>query len=127
MSLYGCMLRIRVEDLSDEYLGLGEKQKLLQLFEKQGKPPIVLIAHIIVSEDLSHDNAFVQHVNSHIIWEWLKKVPPTASHCLPLPRAASHCLPRPPTASHGPPLPPTLPLIASHCLSLPAHRLLLRV
>lgn len=68
------MLRVRVEDLSDEYLGVGEKQKLLSFFEAQGRLPIVLIAHIIVSEDLSHDNAFVQHVNGRIIPEWLRKV-----------------------------------------------------
>ena len=74
VTLYGCMLRIRVEDLSDEYLGPGEKAKLLALFEKLGKPPIVLIAHIIVSEDLHHDAAFVQHVNTKIIPEWLAKV-----------------------------------------------------
>lgn len=85
VSLYGCMLRIRVEDLSDAYLGPGEKQKLLQFFSELGKLPIVLIAHIIISEDLAHDNAFVQHVNSRIIWEWLKKVtqhpsPATGSH-----------------------------------------------
>lgn len=74
VSLYGCMLRIRVEDLSDAYLGPGEKLKLLHFFEKLNKPPIVLIAHIIISEDLSHDNAFVQHVNSRIIGEWLRSV-----------------------------------------------------
>ena len=68
------MLRIRVEDLSDDYLGTGEKQKLLLYFQQLSKPAIVLIAHIIVSEDLSHDNAFVQHVNSRIIPDWLKKV-----------------------------------------------------
>ena len=100
VTLYGCMLRIRVEDLSDEYLGPGEKEKLLTLFRSQaalllattmlalaavnthtsicvcsqGKPSIVLIAHIVVSEDLHHDAAFVQHVNSSIILEWLAKV-----------------------------------------------------
>lgn len=74
VSLYGCMLRIHVEDLSEEYLGQPEKQKLLQFFEALGKPPIVLIAHIIVSEDLSHDNAFVQHVNSNIVPDWLNRV-----------------------------------------------------
>lgn len=74
VSLYGCMLRIRVEDLSEEFLGAGEKKKLLTFFAQLGKPPVVLIAHIIVSEDLSHDNAFVQHVNSRIIWDWLQKV-----------------------------------------------------
>ena len=74
VTLYGCMLRIRVEDLSDEYLGPGEKAKLLALFNRLGKPPIVLIAHIIISEDLHHDAAFVQHVNTQIIPVWLDKV-----------------------------------------------------
>lgn len=76
VTLYGCMLRIRVEDLSDKYLGPGEKAKLLALFKKLGKLPIVLIAHIIISEDLHHDAAFVQHVNGKIIPEWLAKVAP---------------------------------------------------
>lgn len=44
VTLYGCMLRMRVEDLSDEYLGPGEKTKLLQFFESLQKPTIVLIA-----------------------------------------------------------------------------------
>lgn len=74
VTLYGCMLRMRVEDVSEEYLGVGEKERLLTFFEKIGKPPIILIAHTIVSEDLSHDNAFVQHVNSVIIWGWLQSV-----------------------------------------------------
>lgn len=69
------MLRIRVEDLSDNYFGgADEKRRLLEFFERLQKPPIVLIAHVIVSEDLSHDNAFVQHVNGRLIWDWLQKV-----------------------------------------------------
>jgi len=74
VTLYGVMLRINVEDLSDEYLGAGAKLKLLEFFRELNKPPIVLLAHVIVSEDLSHDNAFVQHVNSKVIWPWLQKV-----------------------------------------------------
>ena len=73
-SIYGCMLRICVEDLSDTYLGPDEKARLLELFASVGKAPIVLIAHIIISEDLCHDNAFVQHVNGNIIWPWIKSV-----------------------------------------------------
>ena len=77
VTLFGCMLRICVEDLSDEYLGAGEKQKLLQLFQQLQKPPIVLIAHTVVSEDLSHDSAFVQHVNASFpigFERWLRLV-----------------------------------------------------
>lgn len=55
---------MRVDDLSDDYLGSGEKQNLLDFFANLQKPPIVLIAHIAISEDLVHDNAFVQHFNS---------------------------------------------------------------
>ena len=74
VTLHGGMVRIRVEDLSDEYLGPGEREKLMALFAKENKPPIVLIAHCAVSEDLSHDNAFVQHFNANLIWPWLKSV-----------------------------------------------------
>lgn len=74
VTLYGCMLRIRVEDLSEDYLGTGEKEKLIDFYRALSKPPIILIGHIIVSEDLSHDNAFVQHVNSRIIPDWLNTV-----------------------------------------------------
>ena len=56
------------------WLARVRKHKLLQFFRQLGKPPIILIAHIVVSEDLSHDNAFVQHINSRVIWEWLQKV-----------------------------------------------------
>lgn len=72
---HGCMQRMRVEDLSDGYLGGPEERgKLMELFAKQNKPAIVLIAHIVISEDLVHDNAFVQHVNSNIVWPWLLSV-----------------------------------------------------
>lgn len=74
VTLHGGMVRIRVEDLSDEYLGPGEREKLMALFAKENKPPIILIAHCAVSEDLTHDNAFVQHFNGDIIWAWLKSV-----------------------------------------------------
>lgn len=46
----------------------------MHVFAKLQKPDIVLIAHVIVSEDLSHDNAFVQHVNSKLIWSWLQTI-----------------------------------------------------
>lgn len=75
VTLYGCMLRVHVEDICDDYFGgPSEKAKLLEFFQQLQKPPIILIAHIIVSEDLSHDNAFVQHVNSRIIWPWLRTI-----------------------------------------------------
>lgn len=75
VTLHGCMLRINLADLSDDYVGgPAERAKLMALFAAEDKPPVVLIAHIVVSEDLTHDNAFVQHVNSNIIWPWLKRV-----------------------------------------------------
>ena len=117
VTLHGNMIRVRVEDLSDEYLGpgtpphtsrsppapalsrahckpirprpiphnksssqcanaasTGEKAKLLAFFATLKKTPIVLIAHITISEDLTHDNGFVQHVNGKVIWEWLLTV-----------------------------------------------------
>lgn len=75
VTLHGCMQRVRVEDLSDDYLGgAGERARLMELFAREQKLAIVLIAHIVISEDLAHDNAFVQHVNSNITWPWLKRV-----------------------------------------------------
>lgn len=48
----------------------------MELFAKQNKLAIGLIAHIdiVISEDLVRDNAFVQHLNSKIVWPWLLSV-----------------------------------------------------
>lgn len=74
VTLYGGMVRIRIEDLSDGYLGPGERKRLEDIFFALQKPPILLIAHIGISEDLVHGNAFVQHFNSKIIGPWLQSV-----------------------------------------------------
>ena len=65
VTLHGVMAYIRVEDLlnvDDE-----EKKKIMAHLQKHKKPLVIREAHMFVSPDLTHDNAFVQHVNDKVM------------------------------------------------------------
>eukprot|EP00965_Chrysotila_dentata_P017221 571645-Pleurochrysis_carterae.AAC.1 len=57
-------MRFHLEDVNnvDE-----EKGRLFKAFEEAGLPPIIVETHAFLSSDLTHDNAFVQHVNDRFI------------------------------------------------------------
>ena len=76
-TLYGVIIERRIEDLTD--VSDEEKARLLKLMEENGRPPQIIETHIIVSDDLAHDNAAVQHFNDNIITPHLKK---TTAGCL---------------------------------------------
>jgi len=67
----------RVEDLQvGKFFGgdEAEKQKLLDLFNKEWKAlPVVKVSVIIISPDLKHDNAMVQHIHDKVLIPWLKQ------------------------------------------------------
>eukprot|EP00965_Chrysotila_dentata_P258173 6213129-Pleurochrysis_carterae.AAC.1 len=43
-----------------------QKGRLFKAFEEAGLPPSIVEAHAFLSSDLTHDNAFAQHVNDRI-------------------------------------------------------------
>jgi hypothetical protein len=47
--------------LADGEFEEGEKADLLAMFAAQNRPPRVKISHLIISDDLTHDDAAVQH------------------------------------------------------------------
>ena len=81
-TLYGAVLTFHAEDLGDSafegvggFSGSEAKQKLLGQYatEKPGEPALVTITLAIVSTDLTHNPAFVQHVNDNIITPFAKQ------------------------------------------------------
>ena len=70
-TLYGCVVDRRIEDLKD--ITEVERARLLQLKQDKGLPPIIQETIIIISDDLVHDNAAVQHFNDKIILPYLKE------------------------------------------------------
>ena len=76
-TLYPVVFLFRVEDLQvGKFFGgdEAEKQKLLDLFNKEWKAlPVVKVSVIIISPDLKHDNAMVQHIHDKVLIPWLKQ------------------------------------------------------
>ena len=50
-----------------------ERQWLLAPMKKKGLPNLIIETHIIISNDLTHDNAAVQHFNDQYIEPLLKR------------------------------------------------------
>eukprot|EP00965_Chrysotila_dentata_P188811 6172967-Pleurochrysis_carterae.AAC.1 len=63
-TLYVVVLRFLL-DVSNMPEALKEKLRLL--FAELNRPAIVVETHCVVSSDLTHDNAFVRHVNDKYI------------------------------------------------------------
>ncbi len=67
------MVLVDVRDLQESYFKAGEQQELLAYFNKltldRGRevPPRIRISCIIISNDLVHDTAAVQHYTSMVI------------------------------------------------------------
>eukprot|EP00965_Chrysotila_dentata_P110457 3649781-Pleurochrysis_carterae.AAC.1 len=60
-TLYMVVMRFHLEDVNN--VDEEEKGRLFQAFEEAGLPPIIVETHAFLSLDLTHDTAFVQHVN----------------------------------------------------------------
>lgn len=65
-TLYGACLRIHLDDVSDEYISVEEKERLRAGFKEHDEKPIITITIIAVSPDPTHDNAFVQEFNNRL-------------------------------------------------------------
>ena len=73
-TVYPFVLLVRVEDLKDEFFegGVHEKEELLQHFQSKNKLPAVLVNLCGLSDDTTHDNAFVQHFHTLAV-DWIKE------------------------------------------------------
>ena len=71
VTMCGAMFCMNVDDLKT--VAETERTKLRQHFARHGKPAVVKELHVIVSPDLNHDNAFVQHANDHVFTPYLKE------------------------------------------------------
>ena len=52
---------------------MEEKQKLSNFFEEIQLQPLILVSHVIISNDLVHDSAFVQHAIDKLFVPWLRE------------------------------------------------------
>ena len=69
-TLLGCVMRINIDNLSDEYMPAAEKVKLKELLKGQNKPPLVTITHVLVTPSPHHDKATVQHFWKEKLFPW---------------------------------------------------------
>ena len=58
-------IRFHLDDVN--HIDDDEKKRLRDAFAKAGEPAIIQETHAFVSSDLTHDNAFVQHINDDYI------------------------------------------------------------
>jgi hypothetical protein len=81
-TLYGAVLTFHAQDLGDSaFEGVGglsgaeAKESILEQYatEKPGEPALVTITLAVISTDLSHNPAFVQHVNGNIVTPFAKQ------------------------------------------------------
>ena len=64
-------LSVHLDDLLN--ISEQERQELKELFDKHKKPHIITESHIVISADLVHDSAAVQHFNDHCLTPYLKE------------------------------------------------------
>ena len=55
----------------------AERVELQALFKELDEPAILTISHIVMSSDLLHDAAMVQHCNDKILMPWMEKIKAT--------------------------------------------------
>ena len=83
-TVYGMVIRVHLSDIGSEAVlkaqGLepmmsdAERIVLEAMFEELGEPPILTISHIVMSSDLTHDAAMVQHCNDKILLPWMEQI-----------------------------------------------------
>ena len=64
-----------MEDVKDSFLesaGFGTREQLIAMFDREELPHIIQVTVCIVSDDLRHNPAFVQHANDKVISPWVK-------------------------------------------------------
>ena len=83
-TVYGMVIRVHLEDIGteaelrargmDPVVTDEERVSLQELFKRIGEPAILTISHIVMSSDLLHDAAMVQHCNDKILIPWMEKI-----------------------------------------------------
>ena len=86
-TVYGMVIRVHLSDIGteaelqargmDPVVTDAERVELVALFERIGEPAILTISHIVMSSDLTHDAAMVQHCNDKILIPWMEKIKAT--------------------------------------------------
>jgi hypothetical protein len=83
-TVYGMVFRVHLDDIGteaelrakgmDPVVSDDQRVELKALFEKLGEPAILTISHIVMSTDLLHDAAMVQHCNDKFLIPWMEKI-----------------------------------------------------
>ena len=73
------VLRFRIEDLTDESLPPARKAELLAYCQEHDVPPVIVETHFVLSNDMQHDNAFVQRALDDLITPYIKSVAPSVT------------------------------------------------
>ena len=83
-TVYGMVIRVHLEDIANEaemaargedaVISDAHRVELMELFSKLDEPAIVTISLIVMSSDLVHDEAFVQHCNDKIMIPYMQKI-----------------------------------------------------
>ena len=83
-TVYGMVIRVHLADIGteaelaargmDPVVTDAERVQLEALFEQLGEPAILTISHIVMSSDLLHDAAMVQHCNDKVLMPWMERI-----------------------------------------------------
>jgi hypothetical protein len=83
-TVYGMVIRVHLADIGTEaeliargeepVITDAERAILEQMFKDLDEPAILTISHIVISSDLIHDEAMVQHCNDVILIPWMEKI-----------------------------------------------------
>ena len=89
-TVYGMVVRVHLEDIATEaemrdrdeqpVVTDAHREELMQLFSTLGKPAILTISLIVMSSDLVHDEAFVQHCNDKLLIPYMNKIKADGVH-----------------------------------------------
>ena len=63
VTLFGLVASFWIKDIRDTFLSTVEKRRLTKELEEIGRPAILNVTFAFISDDLRHNQAFVQHVN----------------------------------------------------------------
>ena len=73
VTLYGKVCFFHIEDVKDSYISAKEKAQLIKMFDAESLNHIIAVTFCVVSDDLRHNPAFVQHVNDKVVLPYIKE------------------------------------------------------
>ena len=76
------VLRFRIEDMTvdDASFTAERKAELLKFYEEKELPPVIVETHYIISNDMQHDNAFVQKALDDFIAPYIQCLAPSVTN-----------------------------------------------